>query len=178
MQGLTDSETVADRERQGPSDSGFLYPEASSFKGPQGPHGDAGRGLCAHISPPRPGSTSPNAAPSPAPSWNLSLQYNRVLEFIKNQLNAFKLKSVFLNQTPIKKIEILTTFIDVERMTLLLEDAVENAVEVNLGIYNLMPENLFIPCSWCPACSKLCAQTKEGKRREELCLWTQLYICK
>ena len=155
MQGLTDSETVADRERQGPSDSGFLYPEASSFKGPQGPHGDAGRGLCAHISPPRPGSTSPNAAPSPAPSWNLSLQYNRVLEFIKNQLNAFKLKSVFL-----------------------LEDAVENAVEVNLGIYNLMPENLFIPCSWCPACSKLCAQTKEGKRREELCLWTQLYICK
>lgn len=43
--------------------------------------------------------------------------------------------------------EILTTFTDAERMTLLLKDAGENAVGLNLGIYNLMPKNLFISCS-------------------------------
>ncbi len=40
----------------------FLNPKASSFKGPQGPHGEVGRGLCARISPLWPGS---NAAPTP-----------------------------------------------------------------------------------------------------------------
>lgn len=139
---------------------------------PTGPHplraprdlmGMWGRGLC-DMSPPRVGSTPSNATPTPPSRTSLWTSISTFSFYAEIEFMIFKWDWVPPWKT---KKSCLHIFINVD-----------SAAESAVGIYGLMPKNLFNLLQLMSYIFKSVHSNKRREARGEPCLWTHLCICK